>query len=179
MKTLHLLFGAVSLLLLASCSVAGIQKHNPNFKTTRELRKLRGHYSAVDVKATDAEMVKKLQSSSLGCRLTSFSMPANMTVKDFIQAAFTDELDAAERLSKNGTEIAIQVNALTSDTSSFGKGSWTLDFSYAEGKKKVNIKTVTEFESAYMAETACRNTANALSSALTDNFIAYAAKSNK
>lgn len=175
MKKLNPFSALLCSLLLASCSVTGIQKHNPNFKTTRELKKMKGSFHVTEVKAVDPQVMERLKSASLTCRLTSFSMPANMTLKDFLQTALTDELDAAEKMSTAGTGISLQVNQIES-CSGVDKGTWTLDFLYLVGKKSVAVKTVTEFESAYLGDTACRNTANALSTALADNFASFSEK---
>jgi hypothetical protein len=171
MTRVLLAFGAA--LLLSSCSVMAVKKHVPHFKNTRELAKAKGSYSVLDAKGATPEMEEKLKSESLSCRLTTFNMPANTSVANFLKDALTDELDAAEKLNLKGDKITIVVKAMDSDTSGFNTGSWALDFDYIVGTKTHNVKTKTDFESAYAADTACRNTANALTDALTDNFTAF------
>lgn len=171
MTRLLLAFGAA--LLLSSCSVMAVKKHVPHFKNTRELSKVKGSYSVLDAKGSTPEMEEKLKGESLSCRLTTFNMPANTSLATFLKDALTDEIDAAEKLNPSGGKITVVVKELNSDTSGFSTGSWMLDFDYILGTKTYNVKTKTEFESAYMAETACRNTANALTDALTENFAAF------
>lgn len=171
MTRVLLAFGAA--LLLSSCSVMAVKKHVPHFKNTRELSKVKGSYSVLDAKGGTPAMEEKLKSESLSCRLTTFNMPANTSVANFLKDALTDELDAAEKLNLKGDKITIVVKGMDSDTSGFSTGSWALDFDYIVGTKTHNVKTKTEFESAYAADTACRNTANALTDALNDNFAAF------
>ena len=173
MAKLNLAIFALISILLSSCSVMAIQKHNPNFKSTRELEKAKGSFKVAEVKGGKPEMEKRLASKALSCRLTTFNMPADMTVSGFMKAGLTDEFDAARKLSEGGHGVTVVVNNLASDTASFDKGSWDLDLDYVVSNKTINVKTKTVFESAYMAETACRNTANALSNALEENFTEF------
>lgn len=166
-------------LLASSCSVTAIKKHDPHFKSTRELQKVKGNFHVVEVRATKKEEQDQLKRSDLPCRLATFNMPTNTTVASFIRDALTDELDAAEKLSENGTKIFVTVNHLESHSASIDTGNWELDFDYLVGSKSINVKTKTEFESAYVAGTACTNTANALTDALTENFVALYKKLQK
>ena len=155
---------------LSSCSITAINKHQPNFKSSREIAKAKGNFHIGEIKSSDAELLKQLHLSHFQCRMTTFNMPANKTVEDFLRDAYTDELDAAEKLSPNGTPISIDVKQIES-SSGLDKGTWTLDFNYKVGSRVVEVKTVSEFESAFAADTACRNTANAFSEAIGENFV--------
>lgn len=159
--------------LLSACSVMGIKKHQPNFKNVRELEAVKGSFRVESVTANAKEMQERLATSSLSCRLTTFNMPPDKNVAAFLQEALTDEFDAARKLAPNGTPVGVVVKDLTSDTSGFSRGTWTLDFDYLVKGKTYSVKTVTEFESAYAADTACRNTASALTDAVGENFAAF------
>jgi hypothetical protein len=150
-----------------------VKKHVPYFKSTRELRKAKGTYTVAGVTGADPNMEKKLAGETLSCRLTNFNMPVNTSVANYIKDGLTDELDAADKFAPKGSAISVVVNKLESDTSGFNTGDWQLDFNYVMKGKSYNVKTKTEFESAYSADTACRNTANALTDALTENFTAF------
>lgn len=168
LSPIFLLLAAFS---LSACSVAAIQKHQPHFRNTRELSKVKGTFRVAEVKATETKVDERLKSTALSCRLTTFNMPSGLTVASYVKEALSDELDAAEKIHPaNGTPITVVVKGMESDTSSLNKGNWTLDFDYLVAGKTHNVKTVTEFESAYNAGTACRNTADALTVALTENF---------
>jgi len=163
----------IPLLLIASlsgCSIMAIRKHEPNFKSTRELKQIKMDFYVLEVTAKQPELIKKLEGDSLTCRLAPFNMPANTSVGKFIRDALTDELDAAGKLSNNGSSIKITVNRIETDTGSINNGHWYLDFNYETEHETYNVQTDTLFESAYMGDTACRNAANAFTDALTDNF---------
>jgi hypothetical protein len=169
----RILLALAALFLLSACSVTAVKKHVPHFKTTRELSKAKGSFSVLDAKGATPEMEEKLKGESLSCRLTTFNMPANMSISNFLKDALTDELDAAEKLNLKGDKITVVVKAMDSDTSGFNTGSWSLDFDYILKGKTYNVKTKTDFESAYSAVTACRNTAEALTDAVTENFAGF------
>lgn len=173
MKKYSLFALLAAALVMSSCSVMGIKKHQPNFKNVRELEAVKGSFRVESVKANEKEMQERLVTNSLSCRLTTFNMPAGKDVAGFLQDALTDEFDAARKLAPNGTPVNVVVNNLTSDTSGFSRGNWTLDFDYLVKGKTYNVKTVTEFESAYAADTACRNTAAALTDAVGENFASF------
>lgn len=171
MKYFKVLLPLALLLPFSACSVMAIKKHNPNFKNVRELESVKGQFFVSKVMPGTDEISVKLGGKSLSCRLTTFNMPADTVLAKFIDDALTDELDAARKLSDKGTGINVIVNKIESDTSGFDKGNWTLQFNYELKGKVYSVNTVTEFESAYSADTACRNTASALTDALTENFL--------
>ncbi len=164
-----LLLGTAAL-LLSSCSVAGIRKHEPGYKNVQSLERVKGSFSVGRVEATQQGVASRLKSKSMPCRLTTFNAPAGMTFSDYLQSALTDELSAAKKMSASGVPISIRVNQLESDSSGFDKGTWKLDFDYLVGSKRIHVTTATVFESAFVADTACRNTASALTDALAENF---------
>lgn len=170
MKTIALI---LCMLALSGCSVMAVRKYDPYFKNTQDLSHVKGTFSSISVAGGSAPLANRLKRSSLDCRLTTYEMPAKTTVSDYIRDALNDEFDAAQKLSPSGKPIALTVNKLESDTSSFSTGTWTLDFDYAVAGQKRNIKTLTEFQSAYMGDTACRNTAEALQDALRANFAKF------
>jgi hypothetical protein len=167
-KLLLLSFG----MALSACSVTSIKKYNPNFKTTREVEKLKSSVSEVDVLPSQ-EKSNILNQTSLSCRATTFQLPTGMTLKNYLQEALTDELDAAHKLQSNGSILKVVVHELNSDTAGFNTGTWSLDFEYFVGKNRTRIRSNTAFESAFMGDTACRNTATALEEAVRENFSAY------
>jgi hypothetical protein len=167
---LRILLIAVMSFGFMGCSVLAIRKHQPNFKSVRMLSGVKGSYYVKDIRAARPDVDKALGKDSMSCRLTTFNTPAGMTLADYIRAALTDELDAAGKKDPKGRPIAVTVKTIESDTSGFDKGTWHLDFDYEIGSRHIDINTQTQFESAFMADTACRNTANALTDALTDNF---------
>jgi hypothetical protein len=169
MKTPLVALAAFSL-LLSSCSIMAIKKHEPNFKSSREIAKSKGSYKIGAITTSGEELTKLLRASHFQCRMTTFNMPANKTVEDFLRDSFTDELDAAEKLSGTGTPISLEVKKMES-SSGLDKGTWTLDFTYKVGSRLVEVNTVSEFESAFAADTACRNTASAFSDAVGENFV--------
>lgn len=156
--------------LLSGCAVTAIRKHQPNFKNVHLLEKVKGEYRVKEVVSPDPGLQERLNSRTLSCRLVTFNTPSGLTLSDYLRAALSDELEAAKKRKDNGTPITLSVNQLESDTSGFNTGTWTLNFDYIVGSRKVNVQTVTNFESAYMADTACRNTANALTDAISANF---------
>jgi len=160
-------------LLLNACSVAGIRNYDPYYKNTQALATVKDNFKDVSVKGASPEVDKMLQKKDMSCRLTTFNMPANSTVGSYIKDAMTSELDAAKKIQPNGRPVSIQVNKLDSNTSGMDKGQWTADFTYTMGGSIKDVKTTTEFESAFAAATACRNTAEALQQAMRDNFNKY------
>lgn len=159
-------------LILSGCSVMAVRAHQPGFKNTRELAAVRGIYRVGEISGSVASVDRLLSEKAMPCRLTTFNMPADKSVGQYIQQALTDELDAAKKLSDKGTPITIVVNKLDSDTAGLDKGSWTLDFTYQVGSRAYNVRTTTQYESAFVATTACRNTGDALTDALSANFMA-------
>jgi hypothetical protein len=156
--------------LATACSVVAVRPYDPFYKNTSELALVKGSFKGVQVRGATAGVDALLKQSSMTCRLTTFNMPANKNVETYVQDALTVELDAAKKLSPNGPTITVTINRLESDTAGFNKGHWDVDFTYSTGKSMTNIKTSTEFESAFAAGTACRNTAQGLETALRENF---------
>jgi hypothetical protein len=171
--TLKIVFLVLIGFLLNACSVAGIREYDPYYKNTQALANVKDSFKDVAVKGGTPEYEKTLQKKDLGCRLTTFNMPANKTIAGYIEAAMTSELDAGKKLSPKGKSLSIQVNKLESDTAGMDKGRWALDFAYTMNGATKDVTTITEFESAFAAATACRNTAEALQQALRDNFLKY------
>lgn len=169
MQKIKIALLCLSCLLLSSCSVMAVKKYNPNFKTTRKVENSIAPVGDIVVKGT-ATTEDSLNSNSMSCRLATFEMPANSTLRGYIKSAVADELDAAKKLSDSGEKLQIVVNEFVSDTAGFDTGVWTIDMNYQLGKKLVNVKTETRFTSAFFAQTACTNTATALEDALRENF---------
>ena len=158
--------------LLSSCSVMAVKRHEPNFRSTREVTKIKGPFHVEAVAGANEEMNKRLAATALTCRLAAVNMPANNTVSAYLKQAFNDELDAAGKLAEKGTPIVVTVKKLESNTG-IGKGDWTLDLDYSVKGKVYNVKTTTEFEGAYAGDTACRNTGAALTDAVGENFVKF------
>ena len=154
----------------------GVRQYDPYYKNTQQLTKLDKTINGVTVEGATSELTEKLEKPSLTCRLMTYEMPANKAVKDYLRDALTTEFEAAKKLSPKGTPVKIVVNELDSDTSGFSKGTWTLDFTYKLDNRSENVRTVTEFASAYMGDAACRNTAQALEQALRENFQSFFSK---
>ena len=104
----NLFLGLATLALFNGCSIMAIKKHEPNFKNVRELEATKGSFQVDKVIAGNPEIQEKLKASSLTCRLTSFNMPVNTNVAQFIDDALSDELDAAQKISKNGSAFTIE-----------------------------------------------------------------------
>lgn len=178
-------FLVVSAILLSGCSVSIIQKHNPHFKTTRVVSKsikrlyisnlleknvIGNHVERIDGKNNKRKSI--LEQSLFQCRLTTINLPKGMTVRDYLNNAITDELDAAGILDKKGDPVTVFIHKLDSDTSGFSTGYWYLDFEYRIKGRIIRVATTTEFESAFVADTACRSTAASLSEAIGQNLVA-------
>jgi hypothetical protein len=169
MKLAQLLLVVIVGSLLSGCSVMAVRKYDPYFKNTQTLTPVKGKFGDVSVTGATPELTSHINRNNLSCRLTTFEMPPASTVASYISNALRDELDAAGKFDKNGKSISILVKGLDSDTSGFMTGTWTLDFDYTVAGKTKNVKTTTEFQSAYGAGTACRNTAEALQDAVREN----------
>lgn len=159
--------------LLGGCSVVAIRKHEPGYKNVRALQSQKASFRLSGVRGRDEYVERSLSSKSLLCRLTTFNMPAGQTVADYIRQALTDELDAAQRLSMGGTVLEITVLRLDSNSLSPMQGAWDLEFEYSYAGRRRKIKTVYKFESAIDGQVACRNTAQAFSDALAQNFAEF------
>ncbi len=158
---------------LSGCAVARIQTYDPDYKNTRQLENVKGSFNEVSAVGATELVSLKISKSSLSCRLTTFSTPTNQPISQYISDALLTELDSAKKVSPTGKSIEIKVNNLESDTSGMNTGTWTLDFTYKTNEETKNVKTITEFASAFTADTACRNTADALKTALRENFGRY------
>ncbi|MCA9559446.1 MAG: hypothetical protein KC583_12875 [Myxococcales bacterium] len=161
---------------MAGCSVMGVRRHQPHFKTSRQLEGTAGTYRVGTVKAADLSVESTLSATSLSCRLTTFDLPPQTSVATYLRDALTDELDAGRKLAKDGREIGLFVHRFESDTSSLDQGAWHLDITYEIDGRSYRVSTQTPFESAFVATTACANTATALTDALSENFSQLFAK---
>ena len=171
MKRIGLFFAMLT--LLSACSVVAIRDYDPYYKNTQSLTNLNVSHSSVRVSSVSKWVTSILERNNMACRLTVFNMPAGKTVAVYIRDALTTELDAAKKLSPNGKPLEIVVARIESNTAGMSRGSWDLDFTYKTSAGSRRVTTKTEYESAFMADTACRNTAQALQDAVRQNFAAY------
>ncbi len=186
------------ILSIAGCSIMAVKKHSPHYLNTRKLKKVNGIYKISNVVAekkaaplptSDIKLAYQdnrpirssienvLEGKSVQCRLTTFNLPAKMTVQTYLKETFEHELDAAEKLDPTkGKEIKILVKKLEVDTSSGTDGLWLLDIEYEVGGKKHLVSTQSAFESAFNAQAACSNAANTFSDAIAENFVTFMGK---
>lgn len=157
--------------ILSGCSVAGIRKHQPSVQNIRTAESLKNQYSVAIVDTDNPKKALKMNKRSLGCRMVSYELPTPLFT--YVKDALTDELDAARKLSPSGAPISISVVEIDSDTSGMNDGYWNTHLIYDVNGKKYDIKKTTRFESAYMGDVACRNTGNALTDALAENFAGF------
>ncbi|MBX2994858.1 MAG: hypothetical protein KF681_08550 [Bdellovibrionaceae bacterium] len=157
--------------LLSGCSVAGIRRHQPSVQNIRTAESLKNQYSVSGVESDNPRASQRLNKRSMGCRMVNYELPTPLFT--FVKDALTDELDAARKLSPSGAPISISVIEIDSDTSGMNDGYWNTHLIYDVNGKKYDIKKTTRFESAYMADVACRNTGNALTDALAENFAGF------
>lgn len=162
------------LLILSSCSVATIKSHNPHYKSSREIAKIKGMYKIENVSGGNKDLETLLERKDLQCRGTTFDMPPKMSVRTYIADALTNELDAAGKLDNTtGRAIRSSYNRIEPDTSNFDNGFWYIEAMYEIGGNKYNVKTITEFSSAFNASVACVTTANMFEDAIAQNFLEF------
>jgi hypothetical protein len=104
-----------------------------------------------------------------------------LTHTQYIQRAFEDELKVANAFSVNQPRVAIRgtVNRLEfSSSRAVTGGSWSIDLVLSSTNgKSLSVAEYYEFDSGFMANEACRNTAEAFSRAV-QNLVGKAVRSS-
>jgi hypothetical protein len=136
------------------------------------------------VSADNNQSIKQTNATGIG--LATFAGPANfssncralgpMRVADgithtqYIQRAFEDELKIAGAFSASPARVTLtgKIEKIDfSTTRAVTGGSWTIDFSLGSSNgKNLKVSEYYEFDSGFMANEACRNTAEAFSRAV-------------
>lgn len=155
-------------LLFAGCSSIAVQ----DYKAGTPLA-ISSSYSAGTVAGQTTTESDQLVKASLPCRMTTFSMPNNESVSDYISNAMKSELVAAGKFSENAPRVDITIMKLESDTEKIHNGRWTLDFKYTVGKTTREVVTTKDYGASKDSNIACHNTAAAFDDALRDNFAKY------
>ena len=93
-----------------------------------------------------------------------------MTVPQFVQKAFNDELKFANLYAEDGVTLDGNLTTIAfSSTSGLTNGWWELDLSLKSSKgKSMDVASLYEFKSGFDAITACNQTAQALGPAVQD-----------
>ena len=158
------------------CAEVNIKPHMPTLKSTREISKVDGTYRILTVKGNTSALDKILNNIQMKCSATNFSMPRGNTVGSFIREIFEQELDAAKKLSLNGTPIEVVVKSIELETTNTASGTWTVEIDYNQNEKTTNIKNIIEFESKFSMLSSCKNASNIFEEALVDNFVDFIKK---
>ena len=93
-----------------------------------------------------------------------------MTVPQFVQKAFNDELKFANLYAEDGVTLDGNLTKIAfSSTSGLTNGWWELDLTLKSSKgKSMDVASLYEFKSGFDAITACNQTAQALGPAVQD-----------
>jgi len=101
--------------------------------------------------------------NSIMCRAVgNIYLPEKMTYSVYIKEAFKKTLlvlDKYAEATEEGHKLNIQLDKVTFDTLA---GEWIIDAKVSvDGKPSIVVNSVSQYGTAYIAETACRNTAEA------------------
>ncbi len=105
------------------------------------------------------------------CRLMGPIQAADgMTIPQFIEKAFNDELKFASLYSDSGTNLTASMTKIGfSSTSGLTNGNWDLSITLGSSNgKTMSVETSYGFKSGFDAITACNQTAQALGPAVQD-----------
>lgn len=110
---------------------------------------------------------------SANCRaLGPMQVADGLTHTQYIQKAFEDELKIAGVFASTGSRVVLsgKVDRLEfSSTRAVTGGSWTIDLSLnSSNGRSLSVNEYYEFDSGFVANDACRNTAEAFSRAVQD-----------
>jgi hypothetical protein len=123
-----------------------------------------------ELKYANTQKIEFLKGTSLVCRAGTMDMSKGESIRSYIQNAFRDELDAAEKLKDDGEIINIEISELDVNST---RGIWSLDFVYKVSDLSIRIKTKYEFETAFVASVACTNAKDTFPDAVGQNIQSF------
>lgn len=112
----------------------------------------------------------KGDSTGTMCRLESrIQLPKNMKYSDYIKDAFEKTLNGAGKLSKDSTNATLMDVEIDKVAMSSVSGKWNISGKVTlDGRKTIQVNTVTSFGKAYIANHACNNAARAFDEAVAE-----------
>lgn len=120
------------------------------------------NYEDAKVRALPFEVADNFDTTCRG--LGPIKPKNNLTIAQFISKAFNDEFFEANIYDPNGTPISGKITRIEmSSTNGLWFGYWDIEILVkGSGGKELLISHKHEFETAYLAQTACNMTSEAL-----------------
>jgi hypothetical protein len=162
MRTVMALCGVA--LLSAACSTMTPARYSLSIDNNQALKQFAGSKARVASISSAADY-------DANCRLMGpIQASDGMTIPQFIEKAFNDELKFANIYSDQGMALTGRLIRIAfSSTSGLTSGWWDLALTLASSNGKSMIAAIRhEFKSGFDAITACNQTAQALGSAVQD-----------
>jgi hypothetical protein len=154
----------VAVLLFTGCSTMTPARYAVSVDNNLALKKYEGSRVKVVSMAPPA-------SFDPNCRLMGpIQASDGMTIPQFVQKAFNDELKFANLYAEDGVTLDGNFTTIAfSSTSGLTNGWWELDLALKSSNgKSMNVSNRYEFKSGFDAITACNQTAQALGPAVQD-----------
>lgn len=164
----------VATALLAACETPTTQRYAISADNNQAIKSLGATGVGIRTFAGPADF-------SSNCRaLGPMQVADNLSHTQYIQKAFEDEFKIAGAYAQNASKVTIggKINKLEfSSSKGITGGYWQIDLSLdSSNGKRLDVSEYYEFNSGFVANDACRNTAEAYSRAV-QNLVGKAVKS--
>src|SRR3990167_1064437 len=161
---------SLSVLSIAGCSSYDVRNFNPDVVASHNV----AMHVHKNIAVGSFTMPGGKDSNKMMCRMAgNVYLPNKMTYSQYIQHAFESQLIAANHYSDNSK---VADHTLTGDITvaqfSSVSGKWTISGNVSVDQKSiVNITSVTDFGTSFIADSACKDVADGFETA-TQNFVA-------
>lgn len=164
MKDVKIFAAVLFLIMMSGCSTMTPARYSISIDNNQALKQ----YAGAEIKVSSIEAAGSYNSA---CRLMGpIKASDNMTIPQFVEKAFNDELKFANVYSDNGVSLTGKLTKIGfSSVNGLTNGVWSLDLDLTSSNgKSMSTSTRYKFKSGFDAITACNQTAQALTPAVQD-----------